>query len=322
MKLDIKGKIKHIVSGSHSNSGYHYGMKIQNLRKLYKLSQGDFGALLGMTKGQISSYEREVSQPTLETLNKIAQYFNCTLEELTETPMREEFYFKWLLDQEEHTLFVTQELGNQSKFKAQAGVIEIQSDEYITYGFARGLREDEAPIFAANFLLLEGDKNNSIINHFEKVVVDLEEVERKNILIGHAVDQQTGIAALPKNITTFIPGYPLLVELYRVLEKGAWLGNPIAWPTKGTNILALRLASGKIIRLHISTIATGCYLYATYSKDLEERINLWQALQKKDAIKLAVEYALEWNRLKTEGELAEQKRIEDAASGLPEHFEV
>ena len=154
------------------------------------------------------------------------------------------------------------------------------------------------------------------------MVVDLEEVERKNILIGHAVDQQTGIAALPKNITTFIPGYPLLVELYRVLEKGAWLGNPIAWPTKGTNILALRLASGKIIRLHISTIATGCYLYATYSKDLEERINLWQALQKKDAIKLAVEYALEWNRLKTEGELAEQKRIEDAASGLPEHFEV
>ena len=119
MKLDIKGKIKHIVSGSHSNSGYHYGMKIQNLRKLYKLSQGDFGALLGMTKGQISSYEREVSQPTLETLNKIAQYFNCTLEELTETPIREEFYFKWLLDQEEHTLFVTQELGNQSKFKAE-----------------------------------------------------------------------------------------------------------------------------------------------------------------------------------------------------------
>ena len=54
MKLDIKGKIKHIVSGSHSNRGYHYGMKIQNLRKVYELYKGDFGALLGMNKGQIS----------------------------------------------------------------------------------------------------------------------------------------------------------------------------------------------------------------------------------------------------------------------------
>lgn len=71
--------------------------------------------------------------------------------------------------------------------------------------------------------------------------------------------------------------------------------------------LALRLSSGKIIRLHISTMATGCYLYATYSKELEERINLWMALKKKDAMKVAIDYALEWNRLQTEAAIKAQE---------------
>ena len=170
MRLNISERIKHIVGDRDSEVGFNYGMQIQNLRKSYKLSQGDFGALLGMTKGQISSYEREVSQPTLETLNKIAQFFNCTLEELTDTPVREEFYLKWLLDQEEHFISFTQEMGNQIEFKASAGLIEVQVDEYLTYGASKGIKEGEPPIFAANFLLLEGDKSNFVRAFYKSTV--------------------------------------------------------------------------------------------------------------------------------------------------------
>lgn len=322
MRLNISEKIKHIVGDRGSEVGFNYGMQIQNLRKSYKLSQGDFGALLGMTKGQISSYEREVSQPTLETLNKIAQFFNCTLEELTEIPVREEFYLKWLLDQEEHFISFTQEIGNQVEFKGSAGLIEIQVDEYLTYGAHKGIKEGEPPIFAANFLLLEGDKSNSIINHFEKVEKELAKVERKAILLGHSINQQSAFASFPNNMGILMEGYPLLVQLYIALDKCAWLGNPVSWPTKGTNILALRLSSGKIIRLHISTMATGCYLYATYSKELEERINLWVALKKKDAMKVAIDYALEWNRLQTEAAIKAQEIAIQQSEKLPKHFDV
>ena len=53
----------------------NYGSKILNLRKRFKLSQENFGKLLGLTKEQISSYEREVSQPPLENIFKIADLF-------------------------------------------------------------------------------------------------------------------------------------------------------------------------------------------------------------------------------------------------------
>lgn len=98
--------------------------------------------------------------------------------------------------------------------------------------------------------------------------------------------------------------------------------NPVSRPTKGTNILALRLSSGKIIRLHISTMATGCYLYATYSKELEGRINLWMALKKKDAMKVAIDYALEWNRLQSEAAIKVQEIGIQQSEKLPKHFDV
>ena len=99
------------------------------------------------------------------------------------------------------------------------------------------------------------------------------------------------------------------------LEKKSWLGHPACWPTRGPNILALKLSSGKIIRLHISSLATGCQLYASYSVELEKRINSWLELDKKEAQSLAIEYALEWNEAKTKKEIEfEEKLISEGKS--------
>lgn len=321
MKLNISEKLKKIVRNEENLSGLHYGDKIQKLRKLYDLSQSEFGNLLGLSKGQISSYEREISQPSLETIIKIAQYFNCAIEELTDIPIRNDFYLNWLLDQKVHKIRFQQDLDSKVEFEAKAGLITINFDEYIEYGVRLGIEEGAPSVVAANFLLLESNNSNVLINHFDKIGPILESIKRKDILFGTSIKNILSGKNIPEDKNLLIEGYPLLVCLYTSLEKKSWLCDPRCWPTEGTNILALRLNDGKIIRLHISSLSTGCQLYASYSKDLEERINLWLSAQaKKDLRPAAVEYALEWNKIATESEINFQKRVVDEAGGVANRY--
>ena len=321
MKLNISEKLKKIVRNEENLSGLHYGDKIQKLRKLYDLSQSEFGNLLGLSKGQISSYEREISQPSLETIIKIAQYFNCAIEELTDIPIRNDFYLNWLLDQKVHKIRFQQDLDSKVEFEAKAGLITINFDEYIEYGVRLGIEEGAPSVVAANFLLLESNNSNVLIDHFDKIGPILESIKRKDILFGTSIKKIFSGKNILKDKNLLIEGSPWLVCLYIALEKKSWLCDPRCWPTEGRNILALRLSDGKIIRLHISSLSTGCQLYASYSADLEERINLWlSARDKKDLRPAAIEYALEWNKLLTESEITlHKKRIEDSEQ-LPKVF--
>ena len=291
-------------------SYFHFGGRLKNLRRKYKLSQADFGKKVGLTLGQVSSYEREASQPTLETILKIAHFFNCALEELTDIPIRHDFYFNWMLDQSTHKLSFQYDYSNKVEFDARAGLIGITQNEYLTYGIQSGIGPDDLALVGANFLLLESHKNNVIQKHFERIADTLESILSEDILLGYSTKESFSHNVVPKNENLRINGYPLLISLYMALEKKSWLGHPACWPTKGPNILALKLSSGKIIRLHISSLATGCQLYATYSIDLEKRINNWLELDRKEAQALAIEYALEWNDAKTKKEIEfEEKTI-------------
>ena len=300
IELNIADKIKKLTGSDIPKTEFSFGDKIQSLRKRYGLSQGDFGKLLGLTKGQISSYEREISQPTLETIIKIAQFFNCAIEELTDIPIRSDFYLNWLLDQEIHRLEYNMDISKKILFNASAGLVEVKFDEYLRYGLNRGISENEPPVVATNFLLLYSQENNELITYFESIFDKLETVIREDILMG---------VKIPINETLLTDGYPLLFNLYMQLGKGSWLGRAEAWPTIRGNILALQLSNGRIIRLHISNLSTGCQLYGSYCKDLEERIKIWQGLDKKNAKSLAIEYALEWNRIQTEEEVKLQEEI-------------
>lgn len=58
------------------------GEKIKELRKSRKMSQGDLGDLIGVSKMSISYYENGKKPPGRETLEKIAEYFNVSIDYL------------------------------------------------------------------------------------------------------------------------------------------------------------------------------------------------------------------------------------------------
>ena len=55
---------------------------IKEMRKKRNLTQGDLAVQLGITQGAVSQWESGLTNPTLETLVKIAEVLNCTVDEL------------------------------------------------------------------------------------------------------------------------------------------------------------------------------------------------------------------------------------------------
>lgn len=198
----------------------NYGSKILNLRKRFKLSQENFGKLLGLTKEQISSYEREVSQPPLENIFKIADLFNCAIDELVDVPTKNNFYLNWLLDQENHQINYNENSFARIEFDASVGLIKLYPNEFIKYKNIKGF--NETFVTETNFLLLTGEDDNRIINHFTRNFDSLEKLNDEEILIGNN---------LPINGNLLINGYPLLFQLHMNLNKKSWLGDKKSWPT-------------------------------------------------------------------------------------------
>ena len=58
-----------------------FGKRIKDLRKKYKLSQSELSALTNIDKGSLQRIERGYN-PTLKTLQRIANAFEITLSEL------------------------------------------------------------------------------------------------------------------------------------------------------------------------------------------------------------------------------------------------
>lgn len=58
------------------------GSRIRDLRKENKLNQEDIAKLLSVSISSISQYEKNVSTPDIESLNKLANYFNVSMDYL------------------------------------------------------------------------------------------------------------------------------------------------------------------------------------------------------------------------------------------------
>ena len=56
------------------------GQRIKQLRKEYNLTQQQFAELINLKNSTISLYENEKRQPEFQTLVKIADYFNVTID--------------------------------------------------------------------------------------------------------------------------------------------------------------------------------------------------------------------------------------------------
>lgn len=56
--------------------------RLKELRKENKLTQDELGSVLGFTRAAISGYEIGRNQPSIEDLNKLAEYFEVTVDYL------------------------------------------------------------------------------------------------------------------------------------------------------------------------------------------------------------------------------------------------
>jgi transcriptional regulator with XRE-family HTH domain len=59
-----------------------FGLNLEKLRKEHKISQSKLGSALGITQQMISSYEKNISSPNIETLIKIADFFEISIDRL------------------------------------------------------------------------------------------------------------------------------------------------------------------------------------------------------------------------------------------------
>ncbi len=59
-----------------------FGQRLVYLRKQYKISQRKLGSYLGLSQSAIAKYERNESEPDIETLKKMSNFFNVSLDYL------------------------------------------------------------------------------------------------------------------------------------------------------------------------------------------------------------------------------------------------
>jgi transcriptional regulator with XRE-family HTH domain len=61
-----------------------FGTNLEKVRKEHKLSQANLGSALGITQQMISSYEKDISSPNIESLIKLSNYFQISIDSLVD----------------------------------------------------------------------------------------------------------------------------------------------------------------------------------------------------------------------------------------------
>lgn len=95
-----------------------FGKKLRELRELKGLSQEELGKVLNKTKNNISQYETGKREPDLETLNKIADFFNVTTD-----------YLLGRTDNPTGMILTNKELDNYLPEEAKQRKIEVEIEK-------------------------------------------------------------------------------------------------------------------------------------------------------------------------------------------------
>ncbi len=100
-------------------------MNLTNLRLQNKKSQAQVARELGMNRVTYNNYETKKAIPPLDTLIKLADYYNVTLDHLVARPFSNEFGY--LTDDEREIINSYRKMNseNQKKFSAEAKGILI-----------------------------------------------------------------------------------------------------------------------------------------------------------------------------------------------------
>lgn len=145
------------------------GSKIKKYRELQKMTQKDIAEILGVEPGTISKYESGIIEPNIDSIKKLAEIFNITIDELLKDEKKIDVSKINLLDA----------LREQKEMKLKGN---LYHNTQITFAYNTNhiegstLTEDQTRyIFETNTILFEGDtvaKVDDILetsNHFKMV---------------------------------------------------------------------------------------------------------------------------------------------------------
>ena len=93
-------------------------MKLKELRKNKKLSQEQVANMLNVTQRTYGGYELETSEPTINTLCKLADYYDVSLDYLVGRERNNEIGF--LNEQQKNAVQLIQQLNEINLLKAIA----------------------------------------------------------------------------------------------------------------------------------------------------------------------------------------------------------
>ena len=155
------------------------GNKIKEYREANKMTQKDIAEILGVEPGTISKYESGMIEPNIESLKRLADKFNITVDEL----IKDEDKFDVSKINVLETLREQKEMGLKGNLYHNTQIIFAYNTNHIE---GSTLTEDQTRyIFETNTILFEGDtiaKVDDILetsNHFQLVDYMLDVADKK-----------------------------------------------------------------------------------------------------------------------------------------------
>ena len=155
------------------------GNKIKEYREANKMTQKDIAEILGVEPGTISKYESGMIEPNIESLKRLADTFNITVDEL----IKDEDKFDVSKINVLETLREQKEMGLKGNLYHNTQIIFAYNTNHIE---GSTLTEDQTRyIFETNTILFEGDtiaKVDDILetyNHFQLVDYMLDLADKK-----------------------------------------------------------------------------------------------------------------------------------------------
>lgn len=107
-------------------------MKLKELRKKINLSQDKLAKELNIAQTTYHNYENKITEPNIQTLIKLADYFHITIDELVERKNTNVIDKGLMNETEINILEITKELNhkNQNRLESYAlALYETQKDE-------------------------------------------------------------------------------------------------------------------------------------------------------------------------------------------------
>ncbi|MCE4064952.1 helix-turn-helix domain-containing protein [Chryseobacterium gleum] len=122
-----------------------FGTNIKKIRQVKGLSQKAFADLFDLNRGVISSYEEGRAEPKIETILKVANYFNLTLDQLLTEPVREN-QLKSVSDIDQPVLFPESMLESRLETEKDTPYISILQKILASVDLVYEFTSEKAPL--------------------------------------------------------------------------------------------------------------------------------------------------------------------------------